>query len=112
MHTTPTAETVTTVAYAIACCDFRVTIQRYVTSQGRPWIITVGEVSWQRHIVVESVAADGSDAVLAILTPEQSQHFGYDISTRNIDRRTSLKELIAAAYTGVKSALYPERQAA
>ena len=112
MHTTPTAETVTTVAYAIACCDFRVTIQRYVTSQGRPWIITVGEVSWQRHIVVESVAADGSDAVLAILMPEQSENFGYDISTRNIDRRTSLKELIASAYTGVKSALYVQRQAA
>lgn len=115
MHTTnPNAETVTAIASAIANCDFRVTIQRYITGQGRPWIITVGETWWQRHIVVEVAEEDGSDATLAILSPEQSENFGYEIGagSGNIDRHVTLKELIAKGFTSVKAVLRPEREAA
>ena len=109
MHTSyPNAATVT----AIANCEFRVTIQRYITGNNRPWVITVGETFWQRHIVIETAEEDGSDATLAILMPEQSENFGYELGTgdQNIDQHILLKDLIAKGFTSVKAALYPKSQ--
>lgn len=110
MLKTPLAETVTFVARAIADCDFDVTIQQFMWNN-YPWIVTVGERTWQRHIVVEAVTDDGSDATLAILSVEESQHFGRGINLSKVDCRISLKELLSDKYVSVKSALRPPAEA-
>ena len=104
----PAYEVVEAVARKIARCDFRVTVQRYTTSSGAPWVITVCESRWSRHLVVESIAPDGSDANLAILVPEQSDHFGLDLDWNAVERRVTLQELIARSYLSVKSMLRPQ----
>lgn len=106
------AEAVEAVARKIAWCDFRVTVQRYMTGEDAPWVITVGESAWSRHLVVESATPDGSDADLAILVPEQSARFGYDIGFSAVERRVTLQELIAGSYPGVKSTLRSQAQVA
>jgi hypothetical protein len=105
----PTAEMAERIASSIANCDFRVTLSRYMCSKGYPWIVTVGEHDWQRHIVIESVTPDASDANLVILSPEESRHFGYDINWRAAERRMTLKELVSdGSYGSVIAALRPE----
>lgn len=99
------ADLVAKIGTAIATCDFRVTVSRYINGKGRPWVITVGESSWQRHLVVEEVNEDGSDAELAILTKDQSTRSGYDIDCRSVEHRVSLKDLVAASYMSVKDIL-------
>lgn len=88
------------VARAIGSCDFRTTVSRYVLGNN-PWVITVGELTWQRHLVVEQINEDGTDATLKILTPVQSDKFGYDINTEDAERTVNLRELIADRYAGV-----------
>jgi hypothetical protein len=111
MNTSIGYETVLAIAQAIAHCDFRVMVSRYVTSDGSPWIITVGESLWRRHLVVESAPVDqsGSHATLAVLSQDESGKFGYDIRANNIVERIELSELIAESYVGVKKALYPRK---
>ncbi len=96
------------IAQSIANCDFRTTVQMYVTGRTGPWIITVGEMKWQRHMVVEQVNDDGSDATLAVLGPDQSTKFGCDISLRDVTVRVQLKDLIRNKYTSVKNYLQPQ----
>ncbi len=105
------ANKVVEIAQKIGSCDFRVTISNYVIGGNRPWVITVGETTWQRHLVVAQIDETGN-AVLLVLSPEQSSNFGYDIDTTDVERSTTLEELIAGEYSGVKEALYPSQVAA
>lgn len=104
------ANPILAVASAIGNCDFRVTISRYVNGLVRPWVITVGESGWQRHLVVEKIDEDGNDATFAILSPDQSDKFGYDINTKDAVARIMLSDLIRKGYTGVKKFLQPKMQ--
>ena len=98
------------IAEQIAHCDFRVTLQRYMLGD-YPWIITVGENHWQRHLVLRSVSPDGKDAILTILSPEQSDKFGYDIDVKDFVAQITLGELTKDQYTSVKKALTPSKAA-
>ncbi len=93
------------VAGQIAQQDFRVTLSEYISRKGSPWVITVGESYWQRHLVIETVIHGGNDATLAILANEQSVLRTLDIDTTKVDRRVSLKELLAGRYSGIRQAL-------
>lgn len=103
------------VAKKIAKCGFRATIQIYITGTSRPmdrpWIITVGESEWQRHIVVERVI-DDDEAMLAVLGPDQSAKFGYDININDVVMRIKLTDLVRDNYVGVKNFLQPQAQMA
>jgi hypothetical protein len=104
----PTAELAACIARSIAHCDFRVTLSCYMgSSEHYPWIVTVGEHYWQRHIAIEAVTPDAADANLLILSEEESQHFGYDIDWRAAERRVTLKELLSGSYGRVVAALCP-----
>ena len=100
------------IAKAIAQCDFRVTISKYMGPQNWPWIITVGESYWQRHLAVIEISEDCCDAALDVLKSEQSGNSGYNISWSDVERRISLSDLIADKYRGVKSILKPKSVAA
>lgn len=106
-------ETIITIAQIIGRCDFRTTVSRYTTSTNTPWVITVGESSWQRHLLVESASVgEGpfrANATLAILAQSESGKFGYDIDTRKIEKRIELSELVADHYISVKKALFPPK---
>ncbi|MBP9856103.1 MAG: hypothetical protein KBC48_02245 [Candidatus Pacebacteria bacterium] len=101
------------IAETIGHCDFRVTVQRYMLGNDYPWIITVGEGTWQRHLVVESIAPDGKNATFAVLSHTQSDKFGYDINTLDVVNRLTLRELIGTEnkYSNVKKALLPPKAA-
>lgn len=102
-------EIVIAIAETIARCDFRVTVSCYVTRPGSPWVITVGESRWQRHVVVKSVTVglEHGDVVLAILEQTESNKFGYDVRTDRVEREITLLDLTADNYLSVKQALYP-----
>lgn len=91
---------VANVASRIASCDFGVTVSRYLSRVDSPWIITVAEHTWCRHIVIEAIAEDGTDAFLGILPAAQSKNFGYDINLA-VERHITLKELVLTSYSGV-----------
>lgn len=107
-------ETVIAIAKTIGECDFRTLVSKYTTSDSdhSPWVITVGESTWQRHLVVENLGERGGimDATLALLTTSESERFGYQIRTNNVQRRISLKELVSGRYLGVKRVLYPSNR--
>lgn len=105
------ASLVTQIADQIAACDFRVTMSRYVTRPGSPWIITVGETGWQRHLVVEEVNPLGTDANLAVLTRGQSSNFGYKINDKSIERYVTLKQLTVNKHQSVLAVLCPPARA-
>mgnify|MGYP001575766606 CR=1 FL=1 len=115
MHTKflSTAPAVATVARAIGQCDFHTTMSHYSTgdSQG-PWVITVGESRWHRHLVVLNVSDDGTCADLGLLDAEQSHRRITDINISAIERTLTLQELVADSYLGVKKLLAPEFAAA
>ena len=102
-------EVIISIAEVIARCDFRTTVFRCITNSDSPWIITVGESSWQRHLIVEetSIGISGSDATMAILSVDESNKFGYDINVNNIEKRICLSELVAEGYVGVWKSLRP-----
>jgi hypothetical protein len=101
-----TAAAVSEVAETIGNCDFRTTMSRYTTGYDSPWVITVGESSWHRHLVVLETFDGG--AKLGLLTKEQSERRITDIDTSAIERTLTLKELTANSYTGVKKLLTAE----
>jgi hypothetical protein len=108
----PNANMVELIAKAIARCDFRTTISKYVSSDDWSWVITVGESNWQRHLAVVEISPDSCDAVLNILKPEQSTKFGYDLNTNDVESSIKLSDLIAGSYVGVKNLLKPKSMAA
>ena len=63
----------------IANCAFRTAISRYTTGNG-PWIITVGENGWQRHLVVDAIVNHGQDAYLALLAASENDKSPVPIS--------------------------------
>ena len=93
------------IARMIAWRDFRVTVSSYVTRSDAPWIITVGEQDWQRHLVVEGVGFEGDTlhATFAILAKEESERTGYDIGVRNVAKRMTLAQL--GGYASMKNEL-------
>ncbi len=105
-----TAADVFAVAETIGNCDFRTAMSRYTTGVDAPWVITVGESHWHRHLVVLEITDDG--AVLGLLNSEQSERRITDINTRAIERTLTLKELVSNSYTGVKKLLTAELAAA
>jgi hypothetical protein len=105
------ANQVVAIAERIGHCDFRVTVSRYCTGNGRPWVITVGENAWQRHLVVEEIYDGGADARLGILPLTQTEKSGYDLHTNEIERNVMLLDLVAGSYSGVKEWLLPKGSA-
>ena len=76
--------------------------------EDNPWIVTIGNRHRRRHMVIESVTPDASDANLVILSPTESQHSGSDINWRIADWRTTLKKLTSGrSYESVMAALRP-----
>jgi hypothetical protein len=105
-----TAADVNEVAETIAKCDFRTAMSRYTTGNDSPWVITVGESGWHRHLVVLETF-DG-DAKLGLLTKEQSERRITDIDTSAIERTMTLGELTAFSYSGIRKLLTAELAAA
>lgn len=107
--TTPTPETIIIISKIIGRCDYRTTVSRYTTCDNSPWVITVGESTWRRHLIVEKVTDGGTglDAELAILCTSESNKFGYDIRTDAVSSRIRLIDLVADRYISVKKALFP-----
>lgn len=107
-------ENVIAIAQAIGRCDFRTTISMYTASRNNPWVITVGESGWQRHLVVESDGdGDIMNATLAVLHTSESDQYGYDIRTGEIQKRIQLGKLVGNLgnkYIGVKKVLYPSNR--
>lgn len=99
------------IARAIGNCDFRVKASKDGKSPDSPWIITVGESTWQRHILVKELLGD-ADATLTLLGTTQSIVTPADADVTDIANDIQLSELIAGRYIGVKSALKPALQAA
>lgn len=99
---------IASIAERIAQQDFRVTISRYMTSGNSPWIITVGEGDWSRHLVVESVMTDGSDAFLTVLSLRQSGKFGPDIDVNDLQYRYRLGAILGKGYPWMKAVLSQE----
>lgn len=98
---------VVTVAEIIANLDFRTAVLRHANRQDSPWLISVGESSWQRRLVVEQVNESATEATFAILTPTQSYKSVWDIDTRDVERRITLSELLTKDFVGVKQVLKP-----
>lgn len=91
------------VANAIAQCDFRVTAQQYQTGKGYPWVLTVGENHWRRHLVIKSVEDHGAE--LELLPATQTLEMLANVELLPTERQISLRELISGNYTGVKTVL-------
>jgi hypothetical protein len=91
------------VAQNIADCDFRVTAMQYQTSDDSPWILSVGETSWRRHLIIESVG--NAEAVLSLLPETQTFDDAYGVSSRSAEFTVTLSELIRDKYVGVKRVL-------
>ncbi len=108
---TVSPDLVIAIAQMIGSCDFRTTVSLYTTSSHKPWVITVGESNWRRHIIVEEVVVGvhGLEATLAVLPTSESDKFGYDIRTDKVDGRISLSDLVAGKYVGAKKVLYPPK---
>lgn len=87
----------------LADCDFRVSISRYISGGGGKWIITVGEQGWRQHLVVESIAPDGRDAAVSLLSPEQSGKSGYDIDVADVQATSTVNQLVRGGYTQIKT---------
>lgn len=102
------AEVVEKVAKKISSCDFAVSMSRYVTGDSWPWVITVGEFSWHRHLVVLEIMGEGDDAKLALLTVDQSDNVLNSLDVSKVERTFTLRELIANSYTGVTRMLRAE----
>lgn len=100
------------IARVIGQCDFRTTVSRYTTIPDAPWIITVGESGWRRHLIVTETSNGicGPDAELAVLATSESDKFGYDIRTDRVDRAIRLSSLISGGYVGVKKVLYQNKK--
>jgi len=96
------ANAVVKVARAIAGCDFRVTVSRYVSGDG-PWMITVGESNWTRGLVVKDVSGDGDDAELGLLSSDEDP---------KIERTIMLSDLVSSRYIGVRQQLRLKTKAA
>lgn len=100
------------VAKIIGQCDFRVALSRYMGRDNSPWIITVGESNWRRHLVLNEGCASKSReeiALLEILSQEESEKFMLDIRSDNIVGHIMLFDLVSNGYLGVKKALYPRK---
>lgn len=102
----PTFEAATSIAEAIAGCDFRTAVSRYTSSGGRygPFVITVGENDWHRQLVVENVGDDGS-AALGLLSRGECYQPITNIRTERVERRFTLLDLTCEGYVGVKKKL-------
>lgn len=93
-------------ANQIARRDFRVQIGKYITRDAAPWVITIGELTWKRHVVALGKAAHGGDVELGVLSYEQSAKTDlYEVDVSDIDRRIMVSELVAEGYVGVKRVL-------
>ncbi len=108
-HSTPNAHRAAKVAAMIANCDFRTAISKYTTGDKGQWVITVGESSWQRHMIVKETKRHS--ATLAILSADQSSRSVIDLDTSKVEQEISLKDLIASGYTGVKDFLNMKKAA-
>jgi hypothetical protein len=74
-------------------------------------VITVGESSWQRHLVVEDVTSDGGNAVLNLLSHDQSFRPVIDLQLKHVELRLTLAGLVSGGFLGVKSILMPRAEA-
>jgi hypothetical protein len=92
------------VVQGIAHCDFRTAISRYATGDG-PWIITVGETGWQRHLVVDAIVNHGQDAYLALLKSTENDKSPAHIDHTQVEKTFMLSNLVADRYTGIKQML-------
>lgn len=91
-------------AEAIGHCDFRTAVSCYTTGKGNPWVITVGESSWQRHLVV--IRTRGEDVELGILPKSQSVLSAIDMmDTRHFEGIVMLSDLTALSYGGIRELL-------
>jgi len=97
------ANAVVKVARKVANCGFQVIVSRNVTSDGYAWILKVGESDWWRKLAIEEILDDGEDAKLALLVADPE----VDKWPSGVERRLTLKELIAGSDIGVEKVLKP-----
>jgi len=103
--------TVAEIARQIGHCDFMTSCKKTNAEGSSPWVITVSESNWRRHLLVKEIVA-GEDTVLTILAEKQSTNSGVDVDITDVDRDVKLSELITDTYASVKSALKPTAVAA
>lgn len=99
-----TEEIALKVAKAIAVCDYRVSLSKYV-SRDDPWLITVGESVWQRRLLIQEIK--GGQITLAVLAKSESREPDYDVSFDKVERIITLANLTKEGYISVKAVLNP-----
>jgi hypothetical protein len=81
------------IAQKIRDFDFRTSVSRDSSCPNTgPWVITIGEITWHRHLVVREVTDNGKDARLDILAPRQSEQ---SIDIKDVDRTITLQALLS-----------------
>ena len=99
---------VSIIAARIANCDFRVTITQHVAHSDahKMWIITVGETTWQRHLVVTEFVKGDTRPRLDVLKQIQSGQMIIDVNPHDIDFiLPDFEAFIDSGYAGVKKTL-------
>lgn len=99
-------------ALKIRAKNFRTVVQAYICGSKPEWLITVGESHWHRHLLVKAINADGSEATFAVLGPNQSGKFGYDLNTKDVAFEISLTKLLSNGPGGVLNMLMTKAHAA
>ena len=105
-------ESVLAIAKAIGQHDFRASVGRYAHGDNPPWIITIGENDWQRHLVVIGNEGGGKHATLALLAASESKKSVLHLDPTRVERTITLHELTAESYAGIRRILYPQMRAA
>ncbi len=105
-------ESVLAIAKTIGQNDFRVAVGRYAHGDNPPWIVTVGENDWQRHLVVLGNEGGGKHASLGILAASESGKSPLHLDPTMVERTISLNRLTAEGYSGIRRMLHPQLRAA
>jgi hypothetical protein len=95
-------------AKQIANRDFRVTVTQHVADNvsDKHWIITVGETTWQRHLVVSDFEERDNNPLIDVLKPVQSGRMITDVNPHDIDFvLLDFKGFLASGYLGIKETL-------
>jgi hypothetical protein len=88
---------------------FRTTISIYVghPANAMPWILTIGERGWQRHIAIETISDDGRDGRIHLLRADESEVRINDVDVTRSRTEMWIGELLALDNSEIKKVLKP-----
>lgn len=105
-------ESALAIAKTIGQNDFRAAVSRYAHGDNPPWIVTIGENDWQRHLVVLDNEGGGKHASLGILAASESGKSSLHLDPTRVERTITLNRLTAESYTGIRRILHPQMRVA